>query len=102
MRRLLLLSALCTLPTLAQSDHDFLRREAVYRNRHFQLTGISAGSDGRLFINFPRWSDRYLDAVIVQTPDAEVQPYPDVEWNRWDGKPQTASNHFVCVQSVVV
>ncbi len=102
MRRVFLLSALCTLPALAQSDHDLLHRDAVYRNRHFELTGISAANDGRLFINFPRWSDRYLNAVIVHAPDAEDQPYPDVEWNRWDGKPQTASSHFVCVQAVVV
>ncbi len=30
----------------------------VYSNNDFQLTGISVSKTGRLFVNFPRWSDR--------------------------------------------
>lgn len=76
--------------------------EIVYKNNHFQLTGISASKDGRLFVNFPRWSDRYLNAVIEVDPDGNERPYPNLSWNQWDGKPQDAGTHFVCVQSVVV
>ena len=36
------------------------------------------------------------------SPDGKLQPFPDKEWNRWNKKPETAANHFVCVQSVVV
>src|SRR5579884_4436814 len=74
----------------------------VYQNNDFQLTGITVSKSGRLFVNFPRWSDRYRYAVVEAMPDGSSKPFPDEEWNKWDMKPQTAGNHFVCVQSVVV
>ncbi len=74
----------------------------VYHNSDFQLTGVSVSKSGRLFVNFPRWSDRYLQAVVEVMPDGTAKPFPDDEWNKWDLKPATAGNHFVCVQSVVV
>ncbi len=73
----------------------------VYHNKDFQLTGISVSKTGRLFINFPRWSPEYLNAVIEVMPDGSAKPYPDQDWNRWDLDPKSASRHFVCVQSVV-
>ena len=73
----------------------------VYANNDFQLTGISVSKTGRLFVNFPRWSDRYLDAVVEVKPDGSTAPYPNVEWNRWNGKVATAGDHFVCVQTEV-
>ena len=103
MRHLLLLCGFYAAFAVAQSDDcGVAQSQIAYQNRHFELTGISAAPDGRLFVNFPRWSDRYLNAVIVHTAGAEDQPYPDFEWNRWDGKPQSAATHFVCVQAVVV
>ena len=57
---------------------------------------------GRLFVNFPRWSDRYLNAVVEVMPDGSTKPFPDQEWNQWDLKPASAPTHFVCVQSIVV
>lgn len=74
----------------------------VYRNNDFQLTGISVSKTGRVFVNFPRWSAEYLNAVIEVQPDGSAKPFPDEQWNRWDLTPDTASKHFVCVQSVVV
>ncbi len=74
----------------------------VYQNNDFQMTGISLSKTGRLFLNFPRWSDRYLNAVVEVLPDGSTKPFPDAEWNQWDLKPEAASTHFVCVQSVVV
>lgn len=73
----------------------------VYQNNNFQLTGISVSKTGRLFVNFPRWSDHYLNAVVDVMPDGSVKPYPDEHWNRWDMKPSTVGQQFVCVQSVV-
>lgn len=55
-----------------------------------------------MFVNFPRWSDRYVDAVVEVLPNGDVKSFPDDTWNRWDGKPTTAGKAFVCVQSVVV
>ena len=74
----------------------------VYRNNDFQLTGVTVSKAGRLFVNFPRWSDQYLNAVVEVMKDGSVKPYPDEAWNRWDNKPATAAMQFVCVQSVVV
>ncbi len=73
----------------------------VYRNVDFQITGVSVSKTGRMFVNFPRWSDRYLNAVLEVQKDGSVKPFPDEQWNRWDGKPETAAQQFVCVQSVV-
>ncbi len=74
----------------------------VYRNDNFQLTGISVSQNGRLFVNFPRWSDRYKYAVVEVKPDGSTIPFPDESWNLWDLKAASAAEHFVCVQSVVV
>ncbi len=74
----------------------------VYQNNDFQLTGIAVSKSGRLFINFPRWSPEYLNAVVEVMPDGSAKPFPDEDWNRWDLQPQSAAKHFVCVQSVIV
>lgn len=102
LRNLLLFATLCSIHAFPQTNDAYANAQVVYVDRHFELTGLSVASDGRLFVNYSRWSDRYLNAVVVQTPDGKEQPYPDAEWNRWNGKPRTAANHFVCVQSVVV
>jgi sugar lactone lactonase YvrE len=76
--------------------------KSVYQNNDFQLTGVTMSKEGRLFVNFPRWSDRYLNAVLEVLPNGSTKPYPDTEWNQWNLKPDTAGNHWVCVQSIVV
>lgn len=75
---------------------------AVYQNDDFQLTGITMSKDNRLFVNFPRWSDRYRNAVVEVQNGGVTHPYPNESWNRWDGKAESAGKAFVCVQSVVV
>src|SRR3954451_17011738 len=75
--------------------------EEVFTDDTFQLTGVTVSKRGRLFVNYPRWSDIYLNAVVEVLPDGSARPYPDEPWNGWDRKPATASEHFVCVQSVV-
>ncbi len=85
----------------AQAAKTFALTE-VYQNNDFQLTGISVSKTGRLFVNFPRWSDRYLNAVVEAMPDGSTKPFPDKEWNEWDLKPASAGQHLVCVQSIVV
>lgn len=74
----------------------------VFHDDNFQLTGVTVSKNGRLFVNYPRWSDQYLNAVVEVQKDGSVRPYPDEYWNRWDMKPDTAGKQFVCVQSVVV
>ena len=94
------LLALITLGTTTGFDGQ-RRLTEVYHNNDFQLTGISVSNTGRLFVNFPRWSPEYLNAVMEVTSDGSAKPYPNEDWNRWDLNPQTAGKHFVCVQSVV-
>lgn len=74
----------------------------VYHNDDFQLTGVAVSKSGRLFVNFPRWSDKYLNALVEVMKDGSAKPFPDEHWNRWDMKPATAGTQFVCVQSVFV
>lgn len=74
----------------------------VFKDNNFQLTGVTISKSGRLFVNYPKWSDQYLNAVVEVGKDGTAKPFPDEKWNRWDGKSNTAGDHFVCVQSVVV
>lgn len=73
----------------------------AYRNNDFQITGITVSKSGRMFVNFPRWSDHYLNALVEVMPDGSTKPFPDEHWNRWDLKQETAGKQFLCVQSVV-
>jgi sugar lactone lactonase YvrE len=75
--------------------------EEEFADETFQITGVTMSKHGRLFVNYPRWSDTYLNAVVEVLPDGSTRPFPDEMWNRWDRKPHTATTHFVCVQSVV-
>lgn len=74
----------------------------VFHDDHFQLTGVTVSKTGRLFVNYPRWSDTYRNAVVEVMKDGSAKPFPNQDWNVWDLKPATAGKHFVCVQSVVV
>ncbi|BCS53875.1 L-dopachrome tautomerase-related protein [Geobacter sp. SVR] len=69
-----------------------------------QPTGIAISSDARIFISFPRWDKAPAYSVAELLTDGSLRPYPDSSWNRWVGQagdPQL-SQHFICVQSVVV
>jgi sugar lactone lactonase YvrE len=92
----------CLIAGVAVSqEHGGRKLTEVYKDNDFQLTGVTVSKSGRLFVNFPRWSDHYWNAVVEVTKDGSVKPYPDESWNRWDLKPDTAEKQFVCVQSVV-
>lgn len=68
-----------------------------------QVTGITVSRDGRMFVNFPRWSED-APVSVAELKDGKPVPYPDEGWNSWRNAkadeidPKT---HFVCVQSVV-
>jgi sugar lactone lactonase YvrE len=69
-----------------------------------QVTGVTVAPDGRIFVNFPRWSEDTPISVAELMPDGSTRPYPDEEWNRWRNASMSAvspNDHFVCVQSVV-
>jgi sugar lactone lactonase YvrE len=79
-----------------------------------QWTGVAVSHAGRIFVNFPRWSNDVPTSVAELRPQPSAgfslaRPplvpidYPDPSFQRWtaDGsvEPRLA---FVCVQSVVV
>ncbi|MDB6138743.1 MAG: hypothetical protein JWO94_1815 [Verrucomicrobiaceae bacterium] len=64
-----------------------------------QVTGVTVSKAGRVFVNFPFWSDDHTTSVAEIMPDGTSRPYPDEAWNAKEGPPQ---KRWVCVQSVVV
>lgn len=63
-----------------------------------QWTGIAILPDGRIFVNFPRWSDDVPVSVGELLPGGSVRAFPNADWN---GGAPAPENRFVCVQSVV-
>lgn len=69
-----------------------------------QVTGVTVASDGRIFVNFPRWTEDAPVSVAEVASDGSIRPYPDEKWNAWRNAKRDemdAGLHFVCVQSVV-
>ena len=67
-----------------------------------QVTGVTMSETGRMFVNFPRWTEDAPVSVAEVMPDGKTKPYPDAEWNAWrNDKPLDPKTHFICVQSVV-
>lgn len=65
-----------------------------------QWTGVAVSPEGRIFVNYPRWSDD-VPVSVAELVDGKPVPYPSDAWNAWaPGK--DAATHFVCVQSVTV
>jgi sugar lactone lactonase YvrE len=65
-----------------------------------QWTGITVSKTGRIFVNFPRWSED-VPVSVGELKDGTVVPWPDATWNAWaPGAPP--ENRFVAVQSVVI
>ena len=69
---------------------------------NYQVTGVAVSKTGRVFVSFPRWTNQYKDAVEEVMPDGTTKPYPDAQWNGWDGKSPAGLKQFICVQSVYV
>jgi len=62
-----------------------------------QATGVAVSRSGRIFVNFPDWSDQHTISV-AEIVNRNLVPYPNEEWNQRG----TPNDHFVCVQSVHV
>ncbi|MDB6153769.1 MAG: major royal jelly-related protein [Chthoniobacteraceae bacterium] len=79
----------------AQVDAGNLEEVASFPSQ--QVTGVTVSKEGRVFVNFPDWSDDHTVSV-AEVVHGKPKPYPDEEWN----KPGAPGTHFVCVQSVYV
>ena len=63
-----------------------------------QITGVGVSTkSGRIFVNFPYWSDDHSISV-AEIVNGQPKAFPNDEWNT----PGPAGSHFVCVQSVIV
>ena len=72
--------------------------QEVARFPNQQVTGVGVSlKSGRIFVNFPYWSDDHPMSV-AEIVNGQPHAFPDDEWN----KPGAPESHFVCVQSVVV
>ena len=68
-----------------------------------QLAGVTISKTGRIFVNSPRWVDEPTPSVAEIAADGSLVPYPNEAINAWDQTPgESARDHFVSVQSVVV
>ena len=69
-----------------------------------QVTGVTVTPQGRMFVNFPRWTEDAPVSVAEVLAGGDLRSYPDDEWNAWRNSlkdQKTAGDHWVCVQSVV-
>lgn len=69
-----------------------------------QVTGVTVSEGGRIFVNFPRWSEDVPVSVAEVLKDGMVKPYPNEEWNSWRNvnlAQKESRDHFVTVQSVL-
>lgn len=69
-----------------------------------QVTGVTVSENGRIFVNFPRWTEDSEVSVAELKPDGSLVPYPDAAWNGWRNAQRdelTPGDRWVCVQSVV-
>jgi sugar lactone lactonase YvrE len=66
-----------------------------------QWTGVAVSRDGRIFVNYPRWSEDVIFSVGEIEESGDVTPFPDAGWNTWNEK-SLPGDHFICVQSVFI
>ncbi|TGD98587.1 L-dopachrome tautomerase-related protein [Methylobacterium nonmethylotrophicum] len=96
---LFLMAGAAPVPALAQGA---ARLDKVASFSH-QVTGVTVARDGRIFVNFPRWSED-APVSVAELKDGQPVPYPDAGWNSWRNARKDEidpKTHFVCVQSVV-
>lgn len=89
-------TAECTISELAR-----LQQVASFGH---QVTGATVSKEGRIFVNFPRWTEDTPISVAEVMRDGQIKPYLDQNWNSWRNAKKNqmaAADHFVCVQSVV-
>ncbi|MGH1587753.1 L-dopachrome tautomerase-related protein [Methylobacterium phyllosphaerae] len=91
------------LPAVAQSQSLNGGNLTQIASFAHQVTGITVSRDGRMFVNFPRWSED-APVSVAELKDGKPVAYPNDDWNSWRNARKDEvdpKSHFVCVQSVV-
>lgn len=80
----------------AQTSTATLQSVASFPNQ--QVTGVAVSRRGRIFVNFPDWSNDH-GISVAEIVNGQPKPFPNADWNKTSGAP---NERFVCVQSVYV
>jgi sugar lactone lactonase YvrE len=72
-----------------------------------QVTGVTVHpASGRIFVNFPRWTEDSPVSVAEVLSSNTTEPFPpNSKWNSWRNTQKNEldpAKYFICVQSVVV
>ena len=71
----------------------------VASSGNVMMTNAAVSPGGRLFGNFPRWTDEPTPSVGEATPDGRFKPFPGGDWNEWrPGLPP--GDRFVCTHGL--
>jgi sugar lactone lactonase YvrE len=91
-------------------EPEMPRLTTVFKDDTFQLTGVAISPEGRLFTNYPLWSDIYKYAVVevdgkltdLKTEEHSMAkaPYPNLYMNSFQPS-DGGKDKWVCVQAVV-
>lgn len=91
-----LVAAITSMLPLRAAEKIKLEEVAAFPTQ--QVTGVTVSAKGRVFVNFPFWSDDHTTSV-AEIVNGQPKAFPDDAWNRKDGSPD---KRWVCVQSVVI
>lgn len=64
-------------------------------------TGVTVANNGRIFVNFPKWTGDSVEYTVAEIKHGNTFPYPNAEINRYSER-DNATDKLVSVQSVVV
>jgi sugar lactone lactonase YvrE len=95
--------SLAYLPAASGWTGNTVTPEPVAQFAH-QVTGVTVTEGGRIFVNFPRWTEDSPVSVAEVMKDGTLRPYPDGRWNAWRNvraDELDPARYWVCVQSVV-
>lgn len=73
----------------------------VFSDSTYQLTGVAVSKEGRLFTNYPYWSDIHRYSLVEILPGNQVVPYPNAAMNSWQPG-ESGMDKWVCVQAVYI
>ena len=60
-----------------------------------QWTGVAVSRTGRIFVNFPRWSQDTGVSVGELDADGSILPFPSESWNRFAPTDSLGANRFL-------
>lgn len=97
----ILMHAVAFLAGIAMAQAQLPKQlELVAEFKGQQVTGITVGDRGRIFVNFPRWRNSVENPVMEIKPGGSAKAYPDSAWNSWKPGQPAGDSVFVAVQSV--